>query len=201
MLKKFRKSSAPAPFLVVGLGNPDPEYKMNRHNVGFMVLDELAAQMGESYRRVKFESLLAQALYQEKRLVLAKPRTYMNLSGRAVGALVRFNKLPAERLMIVYDDVDLPFDSLRIRPEGGSAGHKGMQSIIQSLGTQSFPRLRMGIGKAAGKMRTPSHVLQDFSAKEQEILPIVLKEAVEAILSFVSEGIDEAMNRYNRSDS
>jgi PTH1 family peptidyl-tRNA hydrolase len=201
MLKNFRKGSTPAPFLIVGLGNPDPEFKLNRHNVGFMVLDELATQLGENFGRVKFESLITQAHYKEERLVLAKPRTYMNRSGRAVGALLRFHKLSPDRLMVIYDDVDLPFDSLRIRPEGGSAGHKGMRSIIETLGTQSFPRLRVGIGKAAGKMKTPSHVLQDFSAKEQEILPIVLKDAAEAAFSFVSEGIAEAMNRHNRSDA
>jgi len=201
MLKSFRKGSTTAPYLIVGLGNPDPEFKMNRHNVGFMVLDKLAALLGESFGRVKFESLIAQAQYEEERLVLAKPRTYMNLSGRAVGALMRFHKLPPERLLVIYDEVDIPFDSLRIRPEGGSAGHKGMKSVIESLGTQDFPRMRVGIGKAPGKKKTPSHVLQDFSAKEQEILPIVLQDAAEAALKFVSHGISEAMNQHNRSDA
>lgn len=201
MLKKFRKNSKPAPFVIVGLGNPGPEYKNNRHNVGFMVLDQIAEQLGERFARVKFESLIAQAHYGDERLVLAKPRSFMNLSGRAVSSLVRFHKLPAERLLLIYDDVDLPFESLRMRADGGAAGHKGMRSIIQSLSTQSFPRLRVGVSRPAGNMSTPKFVLQDFSKKEQEILPIVLKDAADAALSFVSEGIDQAMNRHNRRDA
>lgn len=201
MLKKFRKNSTPAPFVIVGLGNPGPEYKNNRHNVGFMVLDQIAEQLGERFARVKFESLIAQAHYGDERMVLAKPRSFMNLSGRAVSSLVRFHKLPAERLLLIYDDVDLPFESLRMRADGGAAGHKGMRSIIQSLSTQSFPRLRVGVSRPAGKMSTPKFVLQDFSKKEQEFLPIVLKDAADAALSFVSEGIDQAMNRHNRGDA
>ena len=201
MLKNFRKNSTPAPFVIVGLGNPGPEYKNNRHNVGFMVLDQIAEQLGERFARVKFESLIAQARHGDERLVLAKPRSFMNLSGGAVSSLVRFHKLPTERLMVIYDDVDLPFESLRMRPEGGAAGHKGMRSIIQSLGTQSFPRLRVGVSRPAGKMSTPKFVLQDFSRKEKEFLPIVLKDAADAALSFVSEGIDEAMNHHNRRDA
>jgi len=197
----MQQDNSSAPFLIVGLGNPAPEYKMNRHNIGFMVLDELAAQLDETFSRVKFESLLAQGHYEEKKIVLAKPRTFMNLSGRAVSAILRFHKLPPEHLMVVYDDVDLPFDSLRIRAEGGSAGHKGMRSIIENLGNQDFSRLRLGIGKAAGKMSTPSHVLQDFSKKEQEFLPIIVKEATAAVLAFVSQGIDSAMNLHNRSQA
>ncbi len=201
MLKNFRKNSTPAPFVIVGLGNPGPEYENNRHNVGFMVLNQIAEQLGERFTRVKFDSLIAQARHGDERLVLAKPRSFMNLSGRAVSSLVRFHKLPSERLMVIYDDVDLPFESLRMRPEGGAAGHKGMRSIIQSLGTQGFPRLRVGVSRPAGKLSTPKFVLQDFSRKEEEFLPIVLKDAADAALSFVSEGIDQAMNRHNRRDA
>lgn len=196
---RMNEDNSAAPYLIVGLGNPAPEYRMNRHNVGFMVLDELAAQLNEKFSRVKFESLLAEGRFEEQKIVLAKPRTFMNMSGRAVSALMRFHKLPPEHLMVIYDDVDLPFDSLRLRAEGGTAGHKGMRSITESIATKEFPRLRVGIGKAAGKMSTPSHVLQDFSKKEQEFLPIIVKEAADAVLTFISEGIDSAMNKHNRN--
>lgn len=197
MLKRFRKESAPPPYLIVGLGNPGEEYRHNRHNVGFMVLDRLAEMLGERFGRVQFNALVSGAQYDEERLVLAKPRTYMNNSGQAVGALARFHKLRPERVLIVYDDADLPFESLRLRPSGGSAGHKGMKSTIQSLGTQEFPRLRVGIGRPPGKLKTPDYVLQDFSKSEREALPFVLQRAAEAALSFVSEGIEQTMNRYN----
>lgn len=200
MLKRFLSSNKAPPFLIVGLGNPDSEHKKNRHNVGFMVLDHLAAELDESFGRVKFEALLSLARYGDERLILAKPRTYMNRSGRAVGSLTRFHKINPERLLVIYDDADLPFESLRMRPNGGAAGQKGMRSIIKSLGTQDFPRLRVGIGRPLGKMSTPAHVLQDFSKKDEELLPFVLQRASDAILMFISEGIEAAMNRYNRRE-
>lgn len=199
MFKRFRKpeqDNSP-PYLIVGLGNPGPEYKLNRHNAGFMALDELANNLGEAFGRVKHNALVAEARHNGQRLVLVKPRTYMNRSGTSVAAFVRFYKVPPERVLIVYDDADLPFETLRMRPEGGAAGQKGMRSIIESLGTQAFPRLRVGIGRPKGKMSTPSHVLQDFSKQEQEILPFVLSRTTDAILHFVDEGIEAAMNKFN----
>ena len=197
MFKRRKQSEEGTAFLIVGLGNPGPEYKLNRHNVGFMVLDELAAKLGESFRKVQNQALVCQARHGEARLILAKPRTYMNLSGQAVGALARFYKVPLERILVVYDDADLPFETLRLRPEGGAAGQKGMRSIIQHLGSQAIPRLRVGIGRPKGRMSTPAHVLQDFSKQEQDDLPFLLGRAMDAILCFVDEGIEAAMNQYN----
>lgn len=185
------------PFLIVGLGNPGADYGMNRHNVGFMVLDFLADGLGTKFGKLQSDAMTAQVHHEEHRLVLAKPRTFMNRSGSSVGQLQRFYKTPLDKLIIVYDDVDLPFETLRLRPDGGSAGHNGMKSIIERLGSQNFARLRVGVGRPKGRMRTPDHVLQDFSRQEQEALPFVLRRAAEAVEEWVHEGIVAAMNRYN----
>jgi PTH1 family peptidyl-tRNA hydrolase len=184
-------------YLIAGLGNPGPEYRRNRHNVGFMLLDRMAERLGLNFSRFESNALIAKGEYQSKRLILAKPRTYMNLSGQAVGALLRYYKVPLANLMVAYDDVDLPLGTLRLRPTGGSAGQKGMMSIIERLGTQDFPRLRIGIGRPPGRMDAADYVLQDFSAAELEFLTPTLERAVDAVLTFLSEGLDAAMNKYN----
>jgi PTH1 family peptidyl-tRNA hydrolase len=184
-------------FLIAGLGNPGEQYRCNRHNVGYMVLDRLAARLGVKFTRLESKALVTKADYSGKRIVLAKPRTYMNLSGQSIGALARYYKIPFEKLMVVYDDVDLPQSVLRLRPGGGSAGQKGMISIIDRLGTNDFPRLRIGIGRPPGRMDAAAYVLRDFSAAEKEALNETLETAVEAVLTFVGEGLEAAMNRYN----
>jgi len=190
-------SSQQYTYLIVGLGNPGREYLGNRHNVGFMMLDRLARYLQVSFSRLESKALVTKADYQANRLILAKPQTYMNLSGQAVGGLARFYKVPLEQMLIVYDDVDLPFGALRMRPTGGSAGQKGMASIIERLGSQDFPRLRIGVGRPPGRMDAAAYVLQDFSRQETDELSLVLDRAVEAVLTFATEGITEAMNRFN----
>jgi PTH1 family peptidyl-tRNA hydrolase len=185
------------PYLVVGLGNPGREFRDNRHNVGFMVIDRLAARLKVSFSRLESKALVTKAEFEGRRLVLAKPQSYMNLSGMSVGSLVRFYKIPLENLLVVYDDVDLPLGILRIRPEGGSAGQKGMASIVERLGTQVFPRLRVGIGRPPGQMDAADYVLQNFSGQEIETLTPTLDRAVEAVLTFVSQGLNTAMNQFN----
>jgi PTH1 family peptidyl-tRNA hydrolase len=165
-----------------------------------MVADELAKTLGVTFGRMQANALVADGRRADQRLVLAKPRTFMNRSGSAVGGLLRFYKAPPERLLVIYDDADLPFESLRLRPDGGSAGQKGMKSIIENLGSEAFPRLRVGIGRPKGRMRTPDHVLQDFSRGEQEALDFTLRRAAEAALAFVDDGLVAAMNRYNPQD-
>ena len=187
------------PFLIVGLGNPGAEFSHNRHNVGFMLLDCLADRLGESFSRLESNSLLTKAKYQNKRLLLAKPQTFMNLSGQAVSRLVKYYKIPLESLLIVYDDVDLPLESIRIRPNGGAGGHKGVASIIERLGTKEFPRLRLGIGRPSGRKNAAAHVLQNFTKEENEFLEVTLKRAVDAVLLFVSAGLETAMNKYNET--
>jgi PTH1 family peptidyl-tRNA hydrolase len=185
------------PYLIVGLGNPGREYRQNRHNIGFLTVDRLAARLGISFSRLEAKSLLTKGEHQGKRILLAKPQTYMNLSGQSVGTLVRFYKTPLENLLVIYDDVDLPQGVIRLRPGGGSGGQKGVASIIQRLGTQDFPRLRLGIGRPPGRMDAAAYVLQNFSKGELEALDMILESAVDAALVFVTQGLDEAMNQFN----
>ncbi len=157
------------PYLVVGLGNPGRQYRETRHNVGFVTLDRLAMRLNLAYSRVQFRALVIDGRHNGRRLFLAKPQTYMNESGQAVGALMKFYKIPLENLLVVHDDVDLPLGTLRIRPGGGSAGQKGVGSIIDRLGKQDFPRLRIGVGRPPGQMLAAAYVLQEFNRGETEI--------------------------------
>ncbi len=184
-------------FLITGLGNPGRQYQSNRHNIGFAVMDSLAETLGTSFSRMESKALVAKADHKNQRLILAKPQTYMNLSGQAVSSLQRFYKISLDNLIVVYDEVDLDFGILRLRPSGGSAGHNGMNSIITQLGTQEFPRLRIGVGRPPGRMDAAAYVLQDFSQTEEAELAFIRRQAVEALLSFVTQGIDPAMNAYN----
>lgn len=184
-------------YLIVGLGNPGREYRNNRHNAGFMVLDTLAEKLGVTFSRMESKALVTRADFQGSRLVLAKPQTYMNLSGQAVGALARFYKIPLDKLLVVYDDVDLPLGTVRLRPGGGPGGQKGMVSIIERLGTQEFPRLRLGIGRPPGRMDAAAYVLRDFPSSDLPVLKDALERAASAILVFVTEGLEAAMNQYN----
>ena len=186
-----------APFLLLGLGNPGREYRQNRHNIGFMALDRLAERLNVSFNRVESKALLCKTDYEGSRLLLAKPQTFMNLSGTAAGSLLRYYKIPLEHFMVIYDDVDLDFGVIRLRPDGGSAGQKGMQSIVERLGTQTFPRLRLGIGRPPGRMEAADYVLQDFSRQETELLPELLDRATQAMFTFVKYGLTTAMNQYN----
>jgi PTH1 family peptidyl-tRNA hydrolase len=200
-LRLKRETPGLSAFLIVGLGNPGREYRLNRHNAGFLVIDRMAERLGVSFSRLESKALVTKADYQGHRLVLAKPQTFMNLSGQAVGALVRFYKAPLDNLMVAFDDVDLPLGTLRLRPEGGSGGQKGMASIIERLGSQEFPRLRVGIGRPPGRMDAAAYVLQDFSKQEAQALDEILDRAVDAILLYVSEGLNAAMNQYNRAEA
>jgi PTH1 family peptidyl-tRNA hydrolase len=187
----------PEPFLLVGLGNPGRDYRETRHNVGFMLIDRLAVRLDIRFTRLQSKALVASAIYQEFKLILAKPQTFMNLSGQAVQGLLRFYKLPLENLLVAHDDLDLITGTIRIRPDGGSAGQKGMASIIERLGTDEFPRLRLGIGHPAGKMDPADYVLQDFSNEERLVISETLDRAADAVLTFVREGLEAAMSRYN----
>jgi PTH1 family peptidyl-tRNA hydrolase len=184
-------------FLIIGLGNPGREYRETRHNVGFMLLDRLSVKLKTRFTRLQSKALVASANYQERKIILAKPQTFMNLSGQSVHGLMRFYKLPLENLLIAHDDLDLPVGTIRIRPDGGSAGQKGMISTIERLGTDEFPRLRLGIGRPPGQMQAPDYVLQDFSNADLTLISETLNRAVEAALTWVTAGLDAAMNKYN----
>jgi len=185
------------PFIIVGLGNPGKRFEHNRHNVGFMLLNRLSDKLGENFGQVQSKALVARPIYQGERVILVKPQTYMNNSGAPVSSLVRFYKVPLENLLVAYDDVDLPVGTLRIRPSGGSAGQKGMQSIIERLGTEEFPRLRIGTGRPPGRKEAADYVLQDFPPDEVDLLNETLDRAVNAVLTFIQDGLDEAMNLFN----
>jgi len=186
----------PVEKLIFGLGNPGRKYAHNRHNVGFQCLDRLAQAHGLSFTQRRAKASLALGKIADVRVVLARPLTYMNLSGQAVRPLVSFYKLSLEDILVIHDDLDLPLGTTRLRPEGGSGGHKGMRSIIEALGSQAFPRLRVGIGRPPGNDAV-SYVLSDFTPDEQITLESVYERVVAAVELFLREGIEAAMNAYN----
>jgi PTH1 family peptidyl-tRNA hydrolase len=184
-------------YLIIGLGNPGREYRQTRHNVGFILLDRLTTRLKVRFTRMQSKALVASANFEERKIILAKPQTFMNLSGQSVQGLLHFYKLPLENLLIAHDDLDLPLGTIRIRPDGRSAGQKGMTSTIDRLGTDEFPRLRLGIGRPPGQMQAPDYVLQDFSDDEMVVISETLNRAVEASLTWVTQGLDAAMNKFN----
>jgi PTH1 family peptidyl-tRNA hydrolase len=186
-------------FLLVGFGNPGREYINTRHNIGFMLIDRLAVRLNAHGMKLQSKAIVMSALYEERKVILAKPQTYMNLSGQSVQGLLHFYKLPPENLLVAHDDLDLPFGTLRIRPAGGPGGQRGMASTIEQLGTKEFPRLRLGIGRPPGRMDPKDYVLQDFSKDDIKLLPEVLDRAADAALEFVIKGLNTAMNKYNGS--
>ena len=153
--------------LIVGLGNPGPKYARNRHNIGFQTVEALAAKHRLEFSRTEHRAQTAHGTIGGRRVVLAKPQTWMNESGKAVAPLAHFYKVAPERLLIIYDDLDIPLGTVRFRSDGSSGGHRGVQSTIQHLGTQAFPRLRLGIGRPPGRMDPAAYVLQSFSPAEE----------------------------------
>ncbi len=191
-------------FLLVGLGNPGIKYAHTRHNAGFLVVDELASRCSTRLKEAKFESCYARTILAGTSLILAKPLTFMNRSGLAVAGLLRYYKIDLENLLIIYDDLDLPPGKIRLRPAGGSGGHRGMSSIIYHLGSDQFPRLRLGIGRggefesAEGREgQVISYVLSPFRPDEAGIMQEAVQTAADAAEAFLGKGIGEAMNRFN----
>ena len=186
-------------YLLIGLGNPGREYRDTRHNVGFMFIDWLCVRLNARGMKVQSKAIVTSAAYQDRKLVLAKPQTYMNLSGQSAQGLLHFYKIPMENMLIAHDDLDIPFGTIRIRPKGGPGGQGGMASTIEKLGTKDFPRLRIGIGRPPGRMDPAAYVLQNFSRDEMKTLPEILDRATDAALEFVGNGLNAAMNKYNGS--
>jgi len=184
-------------YLIVGLGNPGREYKQNRHNIGFMAVERFAAQHHLSFGKVQNKGLVSSGRVGQIPVVLLKPQTYMNNSGDSVSAIVLFYKIPVTNTLIVYDELDLPFGTLRLRGQGGAGGHNGMRSIIQQLGND-FPRLRLGVGRPPGRMPAAAYVLQNFGKADQPLLNDLLDEAVRAIDTYLHDGIELAMTRHNQ---
>lgn len=187
--------------LLAGLGNPGREYAGHRHNVGFVVVDRLSARLGIALGQQKFEARLGQGDVGGQRILLLEPQTFMNGSGAAVAAAVRFYKVGLDDLLVVHDELDLSFGRLQLKRGGGTGGHNGLESVVAQLGEEGFARLRLGIGKPSGpnaKERVVGHVLHDFSAEERKELPALVDRAVEMAESWLLLGLAEAMNRHNR---
>ena len=180
--------------IVVGLGNPGREYAVTRHNLGFMVVDELARRGGVAFRK-RFRSEIGEGRCRGGKLVLVKPQTYMNLSGHAAREVVNWYHAPREAVLIVLDDLDLPFGALRLRANGSHGGHNGLESILEQLGTREVPRLRIGIGR--GHTAT-AQVLSRFSADEERALPEVIGAAADAVTRWADDGLIAAMNEFNQ---
>lgn len=187
----------PEIFLIVGLGNPGRNYRNTRHNIGFMVIDKLASDLSCAMTKVQNKSIIGTCKIGESKVILAKPQTYMNLSGSSVSSLLKFYKVELSRLLLIHDDVDVPFTQIRMRPGGGSAGQKGAESTIQQLGSKAFPRLRMGIGQPPGRMDSADYVLQAFDKADEQVLKEFIERASDAAKCFITEGLDTAMNRFN----
>jgi peptidyl-tRNA hydrolase, PTH1 family len=193
------------PWLVAGLGNPGPAYAGNRHNVGAMILDHLAGELGLRFSRHRARADVAEGRLPPAggrpgpRLVLAKPGSYMNESGGPVSGLVRFFRVPPGRLLVVHDELDIPFGDLRLKLGGGEGGHNGLRSISQSLGTKEYCRLRFGIGRPPGRMDAADYVLHDFSGAERKELGVLVAEAADAVREVVSIGWERTQARVNTS--
>lgn len=191
------KATGPIEWLLVGLGNPGKKYEATRHNVGFHILDRLAESEGLHFDESRHNALLARGCIVDISVALVKPQTYMNLSGRAVGPIARFYKVPIEYILVIYDDLDLQMARLRLRPQGGSGGHKGITSIIQHLGSQAFPRMRIGIGRPPGQMSAEAYVLQKFTDDEWAAMDQTYQKGLEAIRAVLAHGLEYAMNNFN----
>ena len=195
----FKKGSSEN-WLIVGLGNPGREYEKTRHNCGFRAVDILADQLGAKIDKLKFQGLYAQVNYQGKKLFLLKPQTYMNLSGRSVLQLSAYFNIPPQQIIVLFDDISLEPGRLRIRANGSAGGHNGIKSIIQEVGSQEFPRIKIGVGaKPNPNYDLADWVLSTFSANEEKALAVSLDNAAKAALAIIDHGVPEAANRFNGS--
>ena len=183
--------------MVVGLGNPGLKYAGNRHNVGFHCLDRLAEKHDLVFDKRQLDAELAMGRIAGRRAILVKPQTFVNASGEAVGAVARFFKVDMGDVLVIYDDLDLPQGTTRLRPRGSSGGHNGIKSVIDHLGTQGFPRVRVGIGRPPGRMAPKAYVLQDWGEAERAEMEEVYDRVVSAVEAFIRQGIKEAMNQFN----
>lgn len=184
--------------IIVGLGNPGAEYSATKHNVGFMVVDELARRWNITGWRKRSNAEVAEHRLAGEPVLLVKPQTYMNLSGTAVGELARWYKATAEDIIVIFDDMDLPAGKLRLRMKGGSGGHRGIESLLQHLSSDLFLRLRMGIGRPPAGWQVVDYVLSRFTKEEQELLDAAIIRSAEAVESIVKDGMNKAMNTFNK---
>lgn len=186
-------------YLIIGLGNPGKEYENTRHNMGFKALDVLASDTGIEIKKSKFQSLLGMGKINGEKVILCKPQTYMNLSGNAARECAMYYDVPRENVIVIYDDLDLPIESIRIRKAGGPGTHNGMKSVVQQLGITDFPRIRIGIGAAKEDEDVIDRVIGKVPKSEQVMLDEAAKKAAEAAMDIIKIGIDNAMNKHNHT--
>ncbi|WP_353987503.1 aminoacyl-tRNA hydrolase [Ruicaihuangia caeni] len=188
-----------SPWLIAGLGNPGPGYAGNRHNVGHMVAAELASRVGGAFRSHKANAMVVEgrAVPGGPKLIVATPNTFMNVSGTPVASLLRFFKLAPERLIVIHDDLDLPFDTVRLKHGGGHGGQNGLRDIIRAVGTPEFTRVRVGIGRPPGRQAPADYVLSDFSSVERRTLPNVIADAADAVEHITARGLLDAQQRFH----
>ena len=186
-------------WLVIGLGNPGPRYESTRHNVGQLVVDELAARRGEAWRAHKANARVAETWLRPggPKLVLAKPNSFMNVSGGPVAGLVRFYGIEPDRVIIVHDELDIPFDTIKLKVGGGHGGHNGVRDVAKALDTPEFPRVRVGIGRPQGRQDAADWVLDPFGAVERKTLPILVSDAADAVEQLIGEGLLSAQQKHH----
>jgi peptidyl-tRNA hydrolase, PTH1 family len=188
---------AMTPWLIVGLGNPGPSYSGHRHNVGAMVVDELAVRTTASLRSHKARAAAAEVRIAGQRAVIAKPLSFMNESGGPVAGLLSFYKVPVENLIVIHDELDIPFPEVRLKLGGGEGGHNGLRSITKSVGTRDYLRVRVGIGRPPGRMDPADYVLHDFSGAERSEVPLLISDAADAVERLVAEGLVAAQQEWH----
>lgn len=194
----FRRTPKPQPrFLVVGLGNPGAEYQNTRHNVGFRAIEVLAREAGEDASRLERRALVGSVTLGEVPVLLVRPMTYMNLSGESVAPLMRIHGLQPDSVLVITDDLDLPLGRIRIRAEGSPGGHNGLKSLTAHLGTEAFPRIRIGIGRPKPGVTVVDHVLSEFTPEEQDTVNEAIQRAADAVRVIVAEDLEAAMRQFN----
>ena len=198
MKKRLRKGEQEdVMYLIVGLGNPTREYERTRHNVGFDTIDVLADKINTDVSEKKFKGLYGKGMLGGERVILLKPQTFMNLSGESVRAAADFYKIPPDHILVIYDDISLDVGHLRIRTKGSAGGHNGIKNIIAHLGTQEFPRIKIGVGAKPPRMDLADYVLSRFSAEDRRAMETAFKDAAQAARVLIEEGPDAAMNAFN----
>lgn len=195
IISRVKKEGEKMEYVIVGLGNPGRRYEQTRHNIGFMALQTLAGRLEIELDHKSFDSLWGKGAVGDQKVLLAEPQTYMNLSGTAVRQLQSFFKTDISNLIVIHDDLDLPFGSVRLKAGGGAAGHKGLASIQNNMGTSEFTRVRLGIGKPVDKTRIEGYVLEPFRKEECDELPVILDQAATAVTEIILNGLQQAMNR------
>ncbi len=186
-------------WLVVGLGNPGPGYSRNRHNIGYMVVEELASRLGATFKNHKAKALVATGRLASggHKLILVKPGTFMNLSGSPTASLAKFYNFQSDHMVVIHDEIDIPFDSVKVKLGGGEGGHNGLRDISRTLGTKDYYRVRAGVGRPPGRADAASHVLRDFSTAENKTLPFLIDNAADAVELLISDGILAAQHKFH----